>query len=136
MKNFTLKTIAGGLTHFFGGWLLYGMLLESFFDKQCSESCKTVCRPEGEMLMEYMALASLIYGGLVAYVSMAKNALDWKSAAITGAVLGALFSGASGFMSYSMMDLTSLSGVIADICVNAILTATMAIAASFVGNEA
>jgi hypothetical protein len=136
MKNFTLKTITGGLTHFFGGWLLYGMLFESFFDQQCSESCKSVCRPEGEMLMEYMALASLIYGGLVAYVSIAKNVMDWKNAAITGAILGALFSGASGFMSYSMMDLTSLTGVISDICVNAVLTAAMAIAASFVGKEA
>lgn len=135
MKNLTIKSLAAAVVYFFGGWLIYGILLDSYFEGQCSEACKSVCRPEEEMIMQFMVLGSLLYGILVAYINQAKQDVDWKSSAMSGAIVGVLFAGSTGFMNHSMMDMSSVSAICVDMIVCAVLTAAMSVVASMVGND-
>jgi len=80
MKNFILAGIAGGITDFLLGWLLYGMLFRDYFGG-------------GEPNLGMIAGGCLFFGLLMAYVlvglaGIASFAGGMKAGAVIGLLLG------------------------------------------------
>jgi hypothetical protein len=86
-KRILIGTLVGGITMFFLGWLIYGVLLAAFMSENCTN---TSARPEGEMIWWAMIASNLIWSLLLV------NILEWTGrftpgeGARTGAVLGLL----------------------------------------------
>ena len=59
-------TIAGAVVFFLGGWLIWGILLRSYFDSTMSASAKSVMNLEPNFVP--LILAQLAFGALFAYI--------------------------------------------------------------------
>jgi hypothetical protein len=59
-------TVAGAVTLFLLGWLIYGMLLRNFFDGAMTPAARAVMRTEPDFIP--LILAQLAFGGLLAFV--------------------------------------------------------------------
>ncbi len=58
--------LAGAVTFFLGGWVIYGMLLRSYMDSTMSAAAKTVTNTEPAMLPLF--IAQLAFGFLFAFI--------------------------------------------------------------------
>jgi hypothetical protein len=59
-------TVAGAVVFFLGGWLIYGILLKSYFEGTMSASAKAVMNAEPNFVP--LILAQLAFGALFAYI--------------------------------------------------------------------
>jgi hypothetical protein len=57
--------VIGGIAFFLLGWLIWGMLLVDTMDQYSNTACM---KPDEEMNMAYIAVASLVWGFLYAYI--------------------------------------------------------------------
>lgn len=59
-------TVAGAVTLFVGGWVIYGMLLRSYFEGGMTPAAKAVMRTDPDFVP--LILAQLVMGGLIAFI--------------------------------------------------------------------
>lgn len=59
-------TLAGAITFFLGGWLIYGLLLRSYFESGMTPAGRAVMRPEPDLIP--LIFAQVAFGGLFAFV--------------------------------------------------------------------
>ncbi|MDZ4708059.1 MAG: hypothetical protein SH818_06610 [Saprospiraceae bacterium] len=122
-----VAAVLGGLASFFGGWLLYGILLKSTMESMMG-TATGVMKTDAEMMtagnMITMFLGSLVMGYLLAYIFG-----KWAtiSTAMVGAVAGATIMGlvALGYdlQMYASTNIMQLPMVFIDTLVNAVLGA-------------
>ena len=136
----TQKILIGGLvagiSMFFLGWLIYGMLLSGFMSENCSN---TNMRPMDQMIWWALILSNLISGLLLAIVLQWSGSLTFGAGAKTGAILGLLIVLSFDLSMYSMSTMyNSFSVVIVDSICGAIMSsisgAIAAMVMSKVGN--
>ncbi|HMI05935.1 MAG TPA: hypothetical protein VK528_00200 [Flavobacterium sp.] len=88
-KNFLLSGIAGGITDFLLGWLLYGMLFRDYF-----------AGPEPNMV--YIFLGCMTFGMIVSYTIVRWADLKTFAAGLkAGAAIGFLYGLADNFFTSS-----------------------------------
>ncbi|MBV9241503.1 MAG: hypothetical protein JO314_05800, partial [Acidobacteria bacterium] len=58
--------IAAAVVFFFGGWVLYGLLLRSYFDSTMNATAKSVMNTDPSMVP--LALSEIAFGLLFAYI--------------------------------------------------------------------
>ncbi len=117
-----LAALAGTITTFLTGWLLYGIALKGFFDSMVVESARGVMRTEPQMLA--------ILGGCAAWsLLLALLYSHWasistfKSGAIAGAWIGFLIALGADLFSYASMNAFQFNGILIDSVVNAVQSA-------------
>ncbi len=122
-KKFALGTLAGGVTFYLLGWLIYGIALEGFMETNAGSATGVTKEP---VEMWAMILGCLIYAALLVYIFLQwANISTFPTGAKAGAIIGALTAAYSGFMSYSMNNLMTLTGTIVDIIAFVVLSAVI-----------
>lgn len=141
MNNKTLvAAILGSLASFFGGWLLYGIILKGTMDSMTG-TATGVMKTDEEMMtagnMITMYLGSLVMAYLLAYIFG-----KWAtiSTAIAGAIAGATIMGLIGLgydlQMYASTHIMQLPMVFIDTIASAVLGAiTGAVVAWWLGRK-
>lgn len=132
-KNFTLAGIAGGITFFMLGWLVYGVILMDTM-KSFAGSATGVDRGE-DMLLWSIFLGNLASGFLLSFIFTRLGTINNPTAgARAGFWIGLLMGAGFDFTMYGTSNISTLTGVLIDIVVFAFLTAlTGAVVAWVIG---
>lgn len=121
-KNFTLAGIAGGITFFMLGWLVYGVILMDTM-KSFAGSATGVDRGE-DMLLWSIFLGNLASGFLLSFIFTCLGTINNPTAgARAGFWIGLLMGAGFDFTMYGTSNISTLTGVLIDIVVFAFLTA-------------
>jgi len=116
-----LASIAGAITTFLTGWVLYGMVLKGFYDGQVLESAKSVMRGDEDMLLWAIFVGGWAMAILLAIVfSRWANISTFKSGAIAGAWMLFLFGISFNMYVYGGMNAWTLTSVLVDPIVGAV----------------
>lgn len=134
MKNLIIKSLAAFVVFFLVGWLVYGMLLVDYMAANVSDGYAGVVRSEEDFKMGYMALSNLSLGILVAYVGTLRGDRTWISGMKGGILVALLYSITSNLMSYSMLDLMTVTSTWVDVVVMSAIGGLMGLAAAMVRN--
>lgn len=103
-----VSTLAGGITYFLLGFLIYGIIFMDFFTPP-----EDVVKDP--MAMWAMAVSCLVWALLISVVCQRwANARNFKDGAIVGAILGALMALSVNLSMYSMYSFVSLNNVVLD----------------------
>lgn len=119
-KKFLMGTVAGGISYFLLGWLVYGMALESTMAAYSNSACM---RPMEDMVMWSMIVGNLGYGAVLTYVFLkAGNVSSFGSGAQTGAVVAFLMGFSIDLMMYATSTLmTSTTGIVIDVIASTVM---------------
>ncbi len=100
MKNKVLiGGLIGGIAYFFLGFLIYGVLLDSYTKENCNQ-CSA--RPMEEFIWWALILSNLFWAYLLALIFGWTNTSGLSNGAQKGAVIGLLLAASFNFSSYSM----------------------------------
>jgi len=113
-----IASIAGAVVLFVGGYVLYELLLGGFFAANMG-TATGVIKESPEFL--WIAVGQLAGGGVLATALGWKGATDVAGGAQAGAKLGALIAAAFGFVMLGAMNTSTLTAVVVDIVVTAVL---------------
>ena len=115
-------TVFGGITFFFLGWVVYGILLADFM---AAHSDASLNRPDDQMVWWAMILSNLVLGLLVTLVLKWSGAVKFADGLKTGAIFGLLMGLTMDLMMYSMTTQYDLTVVFVDVIMYAVLLAIM-----------
>ena len=129
-----LGGLAGGVTFFLLGWLVYGILLSSYMTANLNQCA---AKPMTEMIMWAMILSNLALGFLLSLVFTWSKITDMKSGARVAAIIGVLISASVDLGNYSMTNVySSISVIVVDVLVYTILlTITGIVVAKVIGTK-
>ena len=120
-KNLLLGTLLGGVSFFFLGWLLFGIVLEPIMSASCNTS---INRPMEEMLFGPLILSNLLWGLLVTLALGWNQQKGLMGGLKTGAIVGVVVSAGIDLSFYAMTTFFSgLSAVAMDVMANTLLYA-------------
>lgn len=121
LKKFSLGTLAGGVAFFVLGFLIYGVALADFMASNAGTATGVTKEP---MEMWALILGNLAYAALLTYIFMQwANISTFATGAKAGAIIGLLVAVYFDFLTYSMMNLSNMTGLIVDIVVFTIISA-------------
>jgi hypothetical protein len=66
LVRFLAGTLAGAIVFFLGGWLIYGLLLRSYFESTMTATARSVMSPEPNFLP--LILAQIVFGALFTFI--------------------------------------------------------------------
>jgi hypothetical protein len=115
-----LAAIAGGLTFFLLGWLIYGVLFADSMESGMSENAISVMREE-PVIWGY-GIANLAMGLFLALVYNGMGKKTFMKGAVAGIWIGILWAIGMDFSMYAGMDLFPLSIIPMDVGMTAVLT--------------
>ena len=116
-----MATLAGTVTLFFGGWIIFGMILMDFMASNAG-SATGVMRSETEMVWWSLILGSVMQAYFIVYVfHKMNNITSFGDGLKTAAIFGLLISMAFDFTMYGTSNIMSLTGVVVDILANTVL---------------
>ncbi len=121
-KNVLISGIAGGIAFFFLGWIIYGMLLMDYMTSVCPV-IPGLNRPESEFVWWALIASNLLSGLFLAYIFDLGKISGWLNGAKTGAIVGFLMSTTWDLSFYSMTNMISRQGMIADVAAGTVMTA-------------
>jgi hypothetical protein len=108
-KGLLLGTLIGGLSMFFLGWLIYGILLSPLMQGNCNNS---INRPMEEMVWWALVSSNLLWGLLITLVLHWTKSTSFFSALINSAYLGCLLALAFDLSQYSMTTMFNNPAII------------------------
>lgn len=109
--------LAGGVTFFLLGWILYGMLLRDFMEAQTTAGVFKVV-PD----FPFLIIGNIIMGFLFAIVVGSwANANSMGDGAKKGFLLSLLIAGGYDFMMYGTANIMTMQGMLGDIGVTVII---------------
>ncbi|MFN0216018.1 MAG: hypothetical protein ACKVT2_17295 [Saprospiraceae bacterium] len=115
-----LAALAGAVTTFLTGWVLYGMALKGFFEANTTEGGMSVMR--GEMpIMWGIFVGCLAWSLLLALLYNRWAGIStFKGGAMAGAWIMFLVALGADFFSYASMNVMTMTAALVDPVVNAI----------------
>lgn len=113
-KKIVLGGLAGGITFFVLGYIVFGMLLANFMQSNAG-SATGVQRSMDQMIWWSLVLGNLCFGFLLSYVINRGGVSSVGGAAGTGFVTGLLSAASFDFIMYATSNVANLNAIIADI---------------------
>ena len=111
--------VAGGVAAFLFGFLIWGFILAGFMEEHATAASKTIAKDP--MLMWAIIVGNLAFGFLLAIIYGRWAGISTvKTGVIAGLVIGLLIGINFDFMTYAMMDVTDMTGVIVDVLANTV----------------
>ena len=120
IKKLLTGGIAGAVTTFLLGWLIFGMLLMDFMNKHPG-AAGNIGRAEPDFL--YLILGNLAMGFLFAYLFIKANVNSLGSGLVTGGIIGALMSVGYNCIWYATTSAVSKTGMAADVAGSTVMFA-------------
>ena len=96
-KQFITASLIGALTHFFLGWVVYGILL---MDTMQAYSNTSLFRKDEDMIFWSIIIGSVSFGLLMSYFLIKTGVRNLKDELLNGALLGLLITAFMDFNSY------------------------------------
>ena len=118
-QKFIVGGIVGGILYFLLGYVLYGLLLKSFFDSN------GMAVNMDNMVWWAMIVGNLAGGFLLSYILSKGNVSTAGGGAGTGFIVGLLMSLSFDLMMYGVGKGMSLKGIAADVVAAAVMTAVV-----------
>jgi hypothetical protein len=115
-----LGTLVGTVVYFFGGWLIWGIILKDMMGNMYTAAAMALNKPEPDLMM--IALSCLVGAFLMTYIFERWAGIRTLA---TGAVAGAIISGLMalsydlGFLAMTNM-FNSPSSILVDVLANAV----------------
>ena len=133
-KQILLGGLAGGVTFFFLGWLVYGVLLSGYMAANLNQCA---AKPMNEMVWWAMILSNLALGLLLSVVFSWSNTKGIRDGAKVAAIIGLLAAASFDLSSYSMNNLfNSITALLVDVITYTILvTVTGVVVALVMGKK-
>lgn len=117
-KRFWAAALAGGITLFFAGFVLWGLLLAGFYDAHMG-TATGVNKAQAQLL--HLALGQFFWGVLLAVViARYAGVSGFVHGLRIGALMGFLMSLSVGLTQFSMTNLVDLTAVLTDPFVSAV----------------
>lgn len=114
-QKFIFSGIAGGIAAFFAGYLIYGLLLMDFFQKNTG-SATGVMRSDADMVWWALILGNVFMGVLLSYIfNRWANINSFGNGAAAGAVILFLVAVGVDLTMYGTSNISNLNATIADI---------------------
>ena len=122
--------LIGGIVAFLLGWLVYGMMLNGFFQSNHGSATGVDRNPE-EMVWWAMIVGHLAIGYLIAIIyGRWANISNPATGAKAGAILGALM-GLIGFINYGVSNVANVTATCVNVIATAIITAIVGAAVAW-----
>jgi len=129
-KKILLGGIAGGITFFLLGWIVYGMLLMDYTSANTNQS---INKPMEEMTMWAMVLSNLAFGFLIAAGIVSSNQTGIMAGLKIGGTIGLLVSLSIDFGFYAMTTMfPTLAPLAVDVLVYTVLGAVTGLVVAWV----
>ncbi len=120
-KKLFIGGFTGGILFFFLGWLVYGMLLTDFMEKNAG-TATGVSRGE-DVVMWALVLGNLLFGFLLSYIFVRAGISSFGSGLATGAIIGLLFSASIDLIMYGTTNLMNTTAIAADVAAFTVISA-------------
>ena len=120
-RNFLVGGIVAGICYFLLGWMVYGMLLKDFMLNNAGSATGVGKDPE-HFVWWSLGLGNLVMGFLLAYVMRKANAVSAASGAKIGIAVGLLMSAGIDFIMYGTTNLSTMTGIAADVAAMAVIS--------------
>lgn len=133
MKKIIAGGLAGGVTFFLLGWLVYGILLMDFMSANSRQS--PAFRTQEDMIMWAMILGNLAYGFLLAYVINRGGDGTVMQGATTGAITGALITTGVDLMLHAQLDIWGKKVIAVDILASIVVTGIVGAVIAWVSSK-
>jgi hypothetical protein len=117
-----LAALAAGVFYFFGGWVIYGMLLMDFMTANTT-FYEGLMKSEEEMNFAALIVGNLVWGILIALIVFRTGGKSFKDGAITGLWVGFLMNLAFYAMYSALMNLYSNTYMAVDMVVGTLFVA-------------
>lgn len=128
-----LAGLAGGITFFIMGWLIYGMVLANYM---AGHSNPAITRPLNEMIWWALILSNLSWAFLLTIIYEWSNVRSWMVGASRGAILGLFLAISIDFGFYAMYTMyTSVAPLIIDILASVVMFAVVGAVIGWVLNK-
>lgn len=122
-QKFLVSGIVGGIVSFFAGYLIYGLVMMDFFNKNVG-TATGVMRPLPEMIWWSLILGCIFMGLLFSYIfNRWANINTLAAGASAGAVIGLLMTAGTDFILYANTNISTLTGTVVDILTGGIMGA-------------
>lgn len=116
-----LGGIAGGVTFFLLGWVVYGMLLRDYMTTNYNQCAM---RPMQDMIWWAMIVSNLAFGFLLSMVFSWSNTIGMMAGAKVAGIMGLLLSISMDLSGYAMSTVvSSLTVVFVDIITYTVMSA-------------
>lgn len=123
MQKFLVSGIVGGVVSFFGGYLIYGLLMANFFSNNAG-SATGVMRGPADMVWWAMIAGSVFMGLTLSYIfNKWANITSAGAGASAGFVVTLLMTAGWDLLMYGNSNISNLNATIADIICGSILGA-------------
>jgi len=122
-QKFVLGTLAGGITFFFLGYLIYGMALSSFYTQHTTAPAGAM-KAMSEIVWWALILGNLASGALLTYIFLKMgNVNSFGSGAKTGAGIGFFLSLSMDLVRYATENSFDHTALIVDVLVGVVMAA-------------
>ena len=111
-SKFLLAVLAATIIAFFGGSLIWGVLLENYYAANSTDAAKALLRSEEDMVMWAMIVGNLLWATVIVWVLDKTGSRSAATGAVTAAILIGFFSLSMNMFFYSMMDMHTGLGVL------------------------
>ena len=123
IQKFVIGTLAGGITYFFLGYLIYGMALSNFYSQHTSAPAGAM-KAMSEIVWWALILGNLGFGALLTYIFLKMgNVQSFASGARTGAGIGFFLSSSMDLIRYATENSFDHTAVIVDVVVGVVMSA-------------
>lgn len=122
-KQFITASLIGGVTHFFLGWLVYGIIL---MDTMQAYTNASLFRKDEDMVFWSVMIGSICFGVLMSYFLEKTGVKNLMDGLLKGALLGLLMTAFMDFNSYGTSTVfNNLHVVVIDVLVGTIVAAVI-----------
>ena len=120
IKKLLMGGIAGAVTNFLLGWLIFGMLLMDFMNKHPG-TAGDIGRKEPDFM--YLVIGNLVMGLLFAYIFIKANINSLGRGFVNGGIMGLLMSAGYNCIWYATTTAVSKTAMAADVAGSTVMFA-------------
>jgi hypothetical protein len=117
-NKFIMGTLAGGITFFLAGFVIYGIALMSFFEAHAGSATGVA---KADMVWWALILGNMASAGLLSYIFLKwANISSFGSGASAAAIIGFFMSLSYEMINFATTNVMDMTGAIAEVIVSVV----------------